>query len=107
MRETFQNNQERELLLKDPIGSNKFFRKGAAKRLTYPRLQMALVNEHHAFAGHMFCQEILRAQWLGRAPLDGKKRRSHKQSFTILYVLVECLFILPYCFSYTLKLLLR
>ena len=66
------------------MGSNQFFRKGAAKRLKNPRLSMALVNEHLLFASHMFCQNILKRQWLGRAPLEGKNTR-----FKMFYFLAQ------------------
>jgi hypothetical protein len=90
------------MFLKDPIGSKKFFTKGAAKRLLYPRLQMALVNEHHAFAGHMFCQNILKKQWLGNVNMNQKS-----VLFKLLYVFIECLLVAPFCFHYMLGKLLR
>ena len=65
---------------------------------------MALVNEHVLFASHMFCQNILKRQWHGRAPLDGKNTR-----FKILYVAVQAILFgfLPLSLSYVPKMIIE
>ena len=100
----FQGDEEVELFLGDPVGSNQFFRKGAAKRLKNPRLSMALVNEHLLFASHMFCQNILKRQWLGRAPLEGKNTR-----FKIIYFLAQSILfgLLPLSLCYVPKMVIE
>ncbi len=80
---------EVDLLLREHTGAEKFFRGVSGRKMTYPRLQMAIQNNHKAFVGHMFCQQVLRDQWHGKVPWQGRST-----TFRAVYCLVEA-FTLP------------
>ena len=74
------NTKEVELFLQERSGVKEYFRMDVAKKIKYPKLQMAIQRNHKTFVGHMFCQQILRDQWHGQVPWNGRSLR-----FRVLY----------------------
>jgi len=77
---------EVEVLLEERTGTLSYFHSIAVKKLRYPRLQMAVINNHKSFVGHMYCQQILRNQWQGNVPWQDKPFL-----FRFTYVGAQCL----------------
>ena len=74
--------EEVKTLLKESAGSTKYFR--FAKDMEYPRLRLAIEHNHMEFAGHMFCQQMLRKQWHGTIEWQGSSF-----TFRILHILLQ------------------
>jgi hypothetical protein len=68
---------EVELLLREKASAARFFSHG--KFLTYPRLRLAVELNHKYFAGHIYCQQVIRDKFYGGSSW------SHK---SVLYKLI-------------------
>jgi len=77
---------EVEVLLEERTGTLSYFHSIALKKLRYPRLQMAIINNHKSFVGHMYCQQLLRSQWQGNVPWQEKSF-----FFRFTYIGAQCL----------------
>ncbi len=89
---------EVEVLLREKAGSTVFFHRSAVKRMRYPRLQMAILNNHKAFVGHTYCQQLLRNEWHGNVPWQGKSFW-----YRITYILAQAVMLIWWSFFYLLK----
>ncbi|XP_059078651.1 short transient receptor potential channel 1-like [Tigriopus californicus] len=93
---------EVETFLSDKIGALRFFRLEIANKIKYPRLQIAIQNNHRAFVGHMFCQQVLRTHWHGNVPWLGKGFW-----FKLVYCFIQVLFTVPFVISYLIREIIR
>ena len=100
--DTCRDTQEVQLLLEDDNGSANYFKVEIAKKMPYPRLQIAMQNQHKEFVSHMFCQQILRDQWHGNVPWKHKPRR-----FKILYCIVQCLMTFPHILHWFIRMIIQ
>ena len=80
---------EVDLLLSEPTGSSYFLRNSA--QMKYPRLRLAVEINLKEFVGHMYCQQILTQQWVGRTSWIGKSFLV-KTFITILQILLTPIF---------------
>lgn len=100
--ENCKDTNEVETFLNDKVGAQKFFRHEIANKLKYPRLQIAIQNNHRAFVGHMFCQQVLRTQWHGNVPWIRKGFW-----FKFMYFVIQILLTVPFVVSYLIREIIR
>ncbi len=97
-----QDTAEVEILLSEKSGVTDFLHHSAVKRMDYPRLQMAIVNNHKAFVGHMYCQQVLRNKWNGGVPWQGKGIL-----FRLVYIFLQLLMLPWWSLMYYAKITFR
>ena len=94
------NTEEVQILLQESAGSSKYFRH--FNEMKYPRLRLAIEHNQKEFVGHMFCQQILRQQWHGNIPWQGKPFL-----FKFLHFLIKVMLAPLFVFSYLLAEVVR
>ena len=94
------NTEEVQILLQESAGSSKYFRH--FNEMKYPRLRLAIEHNQKEFVGHMFCQQILRQQWHGNIPWQGKPFL-----FKFLHFLIKVILAPLFVFSYLLAEVVR
>ena len=94
------NSSEVELLLSEQVGASHLLRKSS--KMTFPRLRMAVETGQKEFVGHMYSQQVLAQQWIGRTKWN-KKATLYKA----LHLLIQMLFTPIFCIAYITKTLVK
>ena len=97
--------EEARLVIQHDFKVNHYFNDALIRNMTYPRLEIAELENHEEFVGHDFCQQILREQWL-KSDVIGKSIQWNSTSVKdkILYCL-SCVLLMPFhIFAYILTL---
>ena len=82
---------EVQILLTESAGSCKYFRFG--KDIVYPRLRVAIEHNHKEFAGHMYCQELLKQKWHGDVYWQGTNV-IYKFFYVLLQIILAPIFVI-------------